>query len=60
MSNPFADPVPKGQPPYWLRDDDDSAEHMARLKAREALQAAWRARYGADAPLKLPAEKAKP
>jgi hypothetical protein len=55
MSTPFTHPAPKGAAPYWLRDEDYSAEHVAHLKAREALQAAWRARYGADAPLKLPA-----
>lgn len=40
--DPFAEPAPKGQPPYWLRPRDESAEakHMRLIKQRELAHAA--------------------
>lgn len=40
--DPFVAPAPKGQPPYWLRERDESAEakHMRLIKQRELAHAA--------------------
>lgn len=39
--NPFTDPAPKGQPPYWLRGSDDlaAARHLKLLTKLAAIHA---------------------